>query len=47
MAGPSLAALRYVTHGLLADIGFLEGGDFGNPNERSKRALRGSGLTGE
>jgi len=31
----------------LADLGFLEGGDFGNPSERSDRALRGSGLTGE
>ena len=31
----------------LADLGFLEGGDFGNPSERSERALRGSGLTGE
>jgi len=26
---------------------FLEKGDFGNPNERSERALRGSGLTGK
>ena len=26
---------------------FLEGGDFGDPSERSERALRGSGLTGE
>jgi len=34
--------------GSFADLGFLEGGgDFGNPSERSKRALRGSGLTGE
>jgi len=24
----------------LADLGFLEEGDFGNPNERSERALR-------
>ena len=36
---------------LAATIGesriFLEGGDFGNPSERSERALRGSGLTGE
>jgi len=31
----------------LADLGFLEGGEFGNPSERSKRALSGSGLTGE
>jgi len=32
----------------LADLGFLEGGgDFGNPSERSARALRGSGLTAE
>ena len=32
----------------LADPGFfLEGGDFGNPSERSERTLRGSGLTGE
>ena len=31
----------------LADLGFLEAGDFGNPSERSERALRGSGLTGE
>jgi len=29
------------------DLGFLEGGDFGNPSERSKRALRGSGITRE
>jgi len=28
----------------LADLGFLEGGDFGNPSER---ALRGCGLTRE
>jgi len=26
---------------------FSRGGDFGNPSERSERALRGSGLTGE
>jgi len=26
---------------------FLEKGDFGNPNEGSERALRGSGLTGK
>ena len=32
----------------LADVGFLEGGgDFGNPSDRSERALRGSGFTGE
>ena len=32
----------------LADLGFLEGGDFGNPRERSERALGGgSGHTGE
>ena len=32
----------------VADLGFfLEKGDFGNPGERSERALRGSGLTGE
>ena len=31
----------------LADLGFLEVGDYGNPNGRSERALRGSGLTGE
>ena len=31
----------------LADIGFLEGGDFRNPGEQSERALRGSWLTGE
>ena len=33
----------------LADLGFLEGvtGDFGNPSERSERALRGSGLIRE
>ena len=30
----------------LADLGFFRGGDFGNPSERSERALRGSGLTG-
>jgi len=37
-----------VTVVTLADLGFLEGcGDFGNPNERSERALRGSGLTAE
>ena len=26
---------------------FRGGGDFGNPSERTERALRGSGLTGE
>jgi len=32
----------------LSDLGFfLEGGDFGNPSQRSERALRGSGLTGK
>ena len=32
----------------MADLGCLEeGGDFGNPSERTERALRGSGLTGE
>jgi len=31
----------------VADLGFLEGGDFGNLSERSERALRGSGRTGE
>ena len=31
----------------LTDLGFFRGGDFGNPSERSVRALRGSGLTGE
>jgi len=30
----------------LADLGFLKGVT-GNPSERSERALRGSGLTGE
>ena len=29
----------------LADLGFFKGGgDFGNPSERSERALRGLGL---
>jgi len=28
----------------LADLGFLERGDFGNPSERSERALSGLGL---
>ena len=28
----------------LADLGFFRVGDFGNPSERSKRALRGLGL---
>ena len=32
-------------HGSLADLGFFRGGDFGNPSERSERALRGCGLT--
>jgi len=30
-----------------ANLGFFRGGDFGNPSERSERALRGSGLTGK
>ena len=30
----------------LADLGFFRRGDFGNPSERSERALGGSGLTG-
>ena len=30
----------------LADLGFFKGGDFVNPNEQSKRALRGLGLWG-
>jgi len=37
----------YINTIAVADLGFLEGGDFGNPSERSERALRGSGLTGE
>jgi len=28
----------------LADLGFFRPGDFGNPSERSERALRGLGL---
>jgi len=31
----------------LADLGFFRGGDFGDPRERSERALRGCELTGE
>jgi len=31
----------------LADLGFFRGGDFGNPIERSERALKGPGLQGE
>ena len=31
----------------LADLRFLEGGDFRHPSERSERALTGSGPTGE
>ena len=31
----------------VADIGFLEGVDFGNLSEQSDRALKGSGLTEE
>ena len=31
----------------LANLGFLEGSDFGNPSELSERAFRGSGLTEE
>ena len=34
----------YIT---LTDLGFFRAGDFGNPSERSERALRGPGLTGE
>ena len=35
------------TRGTAIFKGFLEGGDFGNPSERSERALKGSGLTGK
>jgi len=32
----------------LAELGFFSrGGNYGNPSERSERALKGSGLTGE
>jgi len=33
----------------LAELGFFfeGGGNYGNPSERSERALKGSGLTGE
>jgi len=29
---------------LIGDLGFFRGGDFGNPSERSERALWGFGL---
>jgi len=29
-----------MTRRSLADLGFFRGGDFGNPSERSERALR-------
>jgi len=41
-SGMKLALIPFT----VADLGFLEG-DFGNPGERSERAMMGSGFTGE
>jgi len=35
---------RHAGQTTFADLGFLEGGDFGNPSKRSERALRGLGI---
>jgi len=44
----SVSFLHLSSHVPLVDLGFFRRvGDFGNPSERSQRALRGSGLTGE